>query len=297
MSASTRLQRTINRVAEVSGFGFFGNADVTLRFLPADEHAGIAFQRTDLPDTSPVPALVEYALDAADSHRRTTIEAGGARIEMIEHVMAALAGLQIDNCLVQLNAAEPPGMDGSSLAFCNALLDAGIVEQTAPAHTFTIGAPTTVRSGDGELRARPHIRHMQAITYELDYGQRSPIIPQLYSIELTPEVFVQDIAFARTFIREDEIKALRARGYGQHVTAQDLLIFGSDGIVDNQLRAPDECVRHKILDCIGDFALLGGEIHGYINAWRSGHALNRELVRRIKSVAWMDPAADVREAA
>ena len=121
-----------------------------------------------------------------------------------------------------------------------------------------------------------------AITYQLDYGDRSPIPPQNLTIEITPESFVREIAFARTFVLESEVAALQAAGYGRRVTHQTLLVFDANGrVIDNELRAPDEPVRHKILDCIGDFALIGADLRGYFNAYRSGHRHNHDLVRRI----------------
>ena len=128
------------------------------------------------------------------------------------------------------------------------------------------------RGGDGKLH----------ISYSLDYGPHSPIIQQQYSFVVTPETFLAEIAFARTFLLEHEAQALRAQGYGKRTTAKDLLIFGPDGVIDNALRAPDECARHKILDCIGDLALVGCDLAGVVSARRSGHQLNAEFVRQAK---------------
>ena len=276
-----RMQRTIERTVETSGIGFFTGSDVIIRFLPADPNHGISFQRIDLPDTQPIPALLEYSVHR---QRRTAIERDGATVEMVEHVMAALAGLQIDNCRVELNAPEPPGFDGSSLALTDLLRDAGIAEQDQPRPLCVIEDPLSAASdeGPGEITARPLSRPTLAISYELDYGPRSPIPPQNLTVEITPETFVEQLAYARTFILESEVDALRAQGYGSRTTAKDLLIFSTDGIIDNQLRAPDECVRHKILDCLGDFALIGCDLQGHFNAYRSGHRLNREIIRRLK---------------
>lgn len=280
-----RRQRTVARPVTVRGVGFLTGADVTLTFLPAPEHAGIAFQRVDLPGTIPVPALLDFVIPR---QRRTAISHQGATIEMTEHVMAALAGLQIDNCLVQLDAPEPPGGDGSSLHFVQALLDADFVEQSAPRAVLTVKGDA--RAGDegphgATLSAGPILRRSLVITYELDYGPRSPIRPQLLTFELTPETFVTSLAFARTFVLEAEAIALKAQGYGTRITPRDLLIFGRDGVIDNELRTIDECVRHKILDCIGDFALLGCDLHGHFRAFRSGHSLNHAICRAVAAHA------------
>lgn len=277
---SVRVQRTLAQPAEVRGIGFFTGADVTLRFLPAPEHHGIAFQRVDLPGSAPIPARLDYVVTR---QRRTAISCGEATVEMTEHVMAALAGLQIDNCLVQLDAPEPPGGDGSSLHLIQALLDAGIVEQSAPQPLLVI--QQEVRTGsaaaDCQIVAAPIPRRLLAITYELDYGPRSPIRPQLLTVEFSPELFVAGLAFARTFVLEQEVQALQAQGYGTRLTEKDLLIFGPNGPLGNELRAVDECVRHKILDCIGDFALLGCDLQGHIRAYRSGHSMNHAICREI----------------
>lgn len=285
-----RSQNTIARPAVVAGVGFLTGADIKLRFLPAVAGHGIAFLRTDKLCAPPIPALVSYTVP---SSRRTTIARCGIVVEMVEHVVAALAGLQIDNCLVELDGPEPPGCDGSSLLFAETLLEAGIVDQgvsrdrlelrhavvvqgdggqTVCGSPVSDGRGSEGRGGDGQLQ----------INYSLDYGPHSPIGQQQYSVVVTPETFLSEIAFARTFLLEHEAQALRAQGYGRRTTTRDLLIFGPDGLIDNTLRAPDECARHKILDCIGDLALVGCDLAGVITARRSGHQLNAEFVRQAK---------------
>jgi UDP-3-O-acyl N-acetylglucosamine deacetylase len=280
-----RRERTIRNSVEVRGVGFLTGRDVTLRFLPAATGTGIQFQRTDCPGTAPIPGRIEYAVPR---ERRTAIARNGTSIEMIEHVMACLAGLQIHNCLVELDAPEPPGMDGSSLAFAEAILSVGAVEQSSPRRLFVSG-PTSITGEHGrdrsEITYRPVARPTLAISYHLDYGPRSPIRVQELTVEITPESFLSELAFCRTFVLEQEAIELRTAGYGARTSAKDLLVIGPNGPIDNALRAADEFARHKILDCLGDFALLGCEIHGHFCAYRSGHHLNRELVRRLLSVA------------
>lgn len=289
-----RHQRTIDRPAEFQGFGFLTGADVSLRFLPAGEDYGIRFQRTDLTGTPPIPATLDSVVPR---QRRTAIANGNVCVELIEHVMAALAGLQIDNCLVQLNAPEPPGADGSCLPFVHVLLEAGIVEQPARRDVLVIHSDSrTPSEGDGsEISVGPVFRRTLVVTYELDYGPRSPIKPQLLTFEFSPETFVASIAFARTFILESEVAALRSQGYGSRVTEKDLLIFGANGVIGNHLRTADECARHKVLDCIGDFALLGCDVHGHFRAYRSGHNLNHSICQLVR--ASQQVATPVRKAA
>ena len=276
-----RQQRTLRQAVETEGVGLFTGADVRLRFLPAAADHGISFQRIDLPGSSPIPATIDFVVP---QQRRTAIARDGVQVELIEHVLAALAGMHIDNCLIELNALEVPGFDGSCRELCQMFQAAGIVEQERSREVLPLRMPVQVasREEDTDVVARPLKRDGLAITYQLDYGERSPIAPQMLTVELTPETFVREIAFARTFVLESEVAALQAAGYGRRVSYQDLLVFDKRGqVIDNQLRSADECVRHKILDCLGDFALIGCDLHGYINAYRSGHRHNHELIRRI----------------
>lgn len=278
-----RSQRTIRKETTAQGVGFLTGADVTLRFLPAPENHGIVFQRIDLTGSPRVPATPESLVPR---QRRTGISADGVTIELVEHVMAALAGLQIDNCLIEINAPETPGFDGSCKAVVDALLLADFEQQPAEKSILRVADPVHVIAADGStLDARPFGRDGLTITYLLDYGPNSPIPAQSYTINVTPESFVDEICFARTFILDSEIESLKAQGYGSRTTAKDLLVFTADGVLDNDLIAADECARHKILDCIGDFALTGRDVQGYFNAWRTGHQTNHEIMQQLRNTA------------
>jgi len=275
-----RMQRTIRQSAETSGIGFLTGRDIHLRFQPASANQGIEFRRTDRPRLAPIPATIEFAVHR---ERRTAIERDGVAVEMVEHVMAALAGLRIDNCTVEIDGPEPPGLDGSSLQFAEALLGAGIVDQSVPRPTFALEETVVVAEPDdeSEITYRPLAAGGLMLAYHLNYGPRSPISAQSFSIEITPENFMAELAFSRTFVLECEAVALRAAGYGSRTTARDLLIFGADGPIENTLRAANECARHKVLDCLGDFALIGCDLAGHFVAHRSGHHLNRTMVRKL----------------
>jgi UDP-3-O-[3-hydroxymyristoyl] N-acetylglucosamine deacetylase / 3-hydroxyacyl-[acyl-carrier-protein] dehydratase len=275
---TARCQRTIARDAEVRGVGFLTGADVHLRFRPASSDAGIKFIRADLPGRPQVPAHISHVVPR---QRRTTIQNGDAVVEMVEHVMAALAGLRIDNCLIEIDAAETPGCDGSSQAFVEALGEAGVVEQDRPRETLAIDRPVTVREGEATLSAEPGAGDRLVLTYNLDYGPDAPIGRQSRLVDDFPESFREELAPSRTFLLESEAKALREAGIGSRTTASDLLVFGPDGPIDNALRFPDEPVRHKILDMVGDLALIGKDLTGHVVAHRSGHQLNAALVREL----------------
>jgi UDP-3-O-acyl N-acetylglucosamine deacetylase len=277
-----RRQRTLKRNAEICGFGLFSGVDVCLRFHPAPDNTGIVFRRVDLKGQPDLPVCLEFL---ESTHRRTSLVNGNARVELTEHVLAALAGLQIDNCLIEIDAPEVPGVDGSCRPFVEELLAAGIVEQSSYRSSLRIEEALEVQSdrGDASVQIRPQLSEGLVITYHLDYGNGSPIPPQTLTVDFTPETFLREIAFARTFVLEAEVEALRAAGYGQRVTEKDLLVYSHNGVTGNTLRAVDECVRHKILDAIGDFALLGCDLKGHITAWRSGHHLNQQLAQKIKA--------------
>lgn len=278
---SSRLQRTLARPAEVCGRGLFSGAEVRLRFLPAPEHHGVAFQRIDLPGQPRVPALVRYVQPGL---RRTVLARQTAQVQTSEHVLAALAGLQIDNCLIQINASEPPNGDGSADEFVAALLDAGVQEQSASRHVYVIDRTELIAlpGATGSMQVSPGTDDRLHLTYDLDYPGTA-VGQQTCSLSITPTSFVSLLSFARTFVFEPEIAGLQAQGYGLQTTTDDLLVFGPDGPLDNALRADNECARHKALDCLGDFALLGCDLAGTIHCRQSGHALNHELVRRLSA--------------
>lgn len=273
-----RRQRTLARPVTVTGFGYFSGRDVRVEFWPASEFAGVTFIRHDISNSARVPATVALRINVP---RRTTLELNGVRVEMVEHVLAALAGLRIDNCEVWVDAAEMPGLDGSSKAFVEALDSAGTVEQRSTVQQIVVGDPIRVGNDEAWIVAQPARSAGLSISYELDFGEESPIGRQLYANDLTPELFRREIAPCRTFIPEEAAQSILAQGIGTRVSSKDLLIFGPSGPIGNSLRFPDECARHKVLDVIGDLALTGCEVVGHIIAHRSGHALHAELAKQL----------------
>jgi len=274
----TRNQRTIARPASVDGFGYWLGKDVHVEFRPAEPNTGIVFVRADLPGKPRIPARIEHW---APCPRRTTLELGGARVEMIEHLMAALAGLEIDNCEIWVDAAEMPGCDGSSLPFVEALQQAGIVQQPHEKRRLVVRHIVRLGGEDCWLEARPSNSGQTLLSYRLDYGEAGPIGRQARTVALTPERFATELAPCRTFMLEQEAQWLLAQGYGHRASYRDLLVFDHSGPIDNQLRFPDECVRHKLLDMVGDLALAGCQLVGHFIAYRSGHRLNAEMVRTL----------------
>ncbi|AMV32588.1 UDP-3-O-[3-hydroxymyristoyl] N-acetylglucosamine deacetylase [Pirellula sp. SH-Sr6A] len=269
-----RFQQTIEHVTRVSGRGYWSGRANTLTFQPAPAGTGIVFRRNDLPGH---PTIEAHAARRRETQLRTTLEQSGAHVEMVEHVLAALYALDIDNCIVECDAPEMPGMDGSSLAFALAIEQAGVRCQFEPTHSVVI--EETIKLGDDQqwIMAIPSADPGMTIRYELDYGHSSSIPKSESTLPVDRSTFTRHIAPARTFLEEHEAKMLQTKGIASHVTYQDLVVFGSDGPIDNSLRFDDECSRHKLLDVVGDLALCGWRIQGKVIAHRSGHRLNGML--------------------
>jgi UDP-3-O-acyl N-acetylglucosamine deacetylase len=273
-----RYQRTIRRPAQVQGVGFLTGALVHLCFRPAAPGTGVVFVRTDLGPGARIPARVEQV---TGTNRRTTLGRPPVQVSLVEHVLAALAGLHIDNCCVELDAPEPPGLDGSARQFVELLRHCGTVLQPARRAVWRVDAPVVVRRDGATLALHPPDREGLRASYILDYGLRAPISWQMHTQDVTPESFASELARTRTFILEEEAVELRRQGLGPRTTTADLLVFGPQGPIHNRLRHANEPARHKVLDLLGDLALLGEDVCGHVVAYRSGHPLNVELVRTL----------------
>jgi UDP-3-O-acyl N-acetylglucosamine deacetylase len=274
-----RYQRTLARPADVPGVGFITGARVRLRFRPAPANTGVLFVRTDLPGPpAAIPARVGFV---TDTRRRTTLGPAESGVTLVEHALAALAGLRVDNCVVELDGPEPPGLDGSAWGFVRAIEAAGIELQTARRPILAAAEPVVVSQGGATIALHPADGPTLRISYLLDYGPVGPIARQAFTLDATPEAFTRDLAGCRTFLLEAEAAGLRAQGVGRHLTAHDVVVFGPRGPIENRLRYADEPARHKVLDLVGDLALCGFDLAGHVVAYRSGHALNVELARTL----------------
>ncbi len=278
MTASRR--QTVTRSALVSGIGLHLGRPVTLRFEPAAPGAGVTFVRSDRPGAVPVPALA-WVAELAD--RRTQLGDGDNAFHTVEHVLAAVAALSIDDLRIVMDAAEPPIADGSSRAFIDALREAGIVGHGGPARYLRVRTPIRVVDGESVYEATP------SPTLDLDVSIHFPhplIGEQRIVLTVTEESFARELADARTFGFVHEVEALRAAGLIQGASTSNAVVMDADGLVDTTLRWPDECVRHKALDCVGDLALAGARVRGHIRAFRPSHKgtvlFVRELLRTAK---------------
>lgn len=273
-----KLQTTIKGEGKLAGRGLFGGEQSRVTFRPAPEDTGVVFVRTDVPEPVRIPAVVS---NVAERSRRTSIKKGEVSIETVEHCMAAIRALEIDNLLVEIDGPELPAMDCSSAEYLQILKAAEIVEQKNPRREFAIREPVTVSAGDAMIYALPYSDGGFNVTYDLDYSAHAGIGRQIFSYRLTPESFETTMAPARTFLLEVEARQFQARGIGTHVSPRDILVIASDGPIKNAYRFPNECVRHKIVDLIGDLALVGRPIVGRVVAYKSGHTLNQQLARKL----------------
>lgn len=273
-----KLQKTIKDEVQLAGKGLFGGQDATVTFRPAAEDTGIVFVRTDVASAVRIPAT---APSIAERSRRTSIKKGDVSIETVEHCLAAVRALEIDNLTIEVSGPELPAPDCSSAGFLTCLKQAGIVEQKNPRKEFVIQKAVSISAGDATIYALPDSDGELNITYDLDYSGYPAIGRQVFSYRLTPESFETTMAPARTFLLEAEAREFQARGLGKHIGPSDVLVIDADGPVKNSYRFPNECVRHKIVDLIGDLMLVGRPVIGRIVAYKSGHALNQQLVRKL----------------
>ncbi len=277
-----KLQKTIKSEGKVRGRGLFGGEEAKVVFRPAPADSGVVFVRTDVPEAVRINAVVT---NLAERSRRTTIKKGSVSIETIEHCLAALSAMEIDNVVVEVDGLELPAPGCSCAEYFKVLKRAGVVEQQVSRKEFVISEPVSIVAGDASIYALPYSDDGLNITYDLDYSGHTGIGRQIFSCQLTPESFEKNLAPARTFLLEAEAKQFRARGIGTHIGPRDILVIDSDGPIKNSFNFPNECARHKIVDLIGDLALVGRAVKGRIVAYKSGHSLNQQLVRKLYEAA------------
>lgn len=272
-------QKTISHETSLSGPGLFSGEPATVTFAPAEPGSGITFVREQDGKVATIPASVQNVMRRP---RRTCLKNGTLFVETVEHCMAALAGLGIDNAIVKVSGGavgELPGGDGSSRPFVEAIQEAGVVEQDALTRPLIIRKPVQVTADGATLAALPGPTDRLEVIY--DFEAKPPIGRQVISFHLGDDDFASQLAPARTFVFEEEANELRARGLGKHLTPRELLVISGEGPIDNEFRFADECARHKALDLIGDLFLIGRPLRGRIVACKSGHALNHLLARRL----------------
>ena len=269
-------QRTLATSATLTGSALHNGGNVTLTIHPAPPGHGYKFRRSDLPDEPVVDALVDHVKTV---ERATTLVQGNAKIQTVEHVLSALAGLGVDNALIEMDANEPPIGDGSAAPYVTLILGAGIVDQEAARAPFEPGQPIHLETAGGSIMSVfPHNGFRISCTQANHDGR----FTQYLSLEVTPEIYAREIAPARTFVHYEDVKHLMEKGLIKGGSLENALVIRGDSVLSKEpLRFQDEFVRHKILDIIGDLALAGRPLRGHIVAVKPGHGPNTELARAI----------------
>ncbi len=271
-------QRTVGSEVTSEGIGLHSGAPARMTFAPAPVNTGIIFVVPGPDGEVELPALVEHAVGTPDLVRATTLSKGGVTVHTVEHVLAALYGMGVTNCYIRLEGGEPPVIGcASSLPYVEMLDRAGLRDQGLPATYHRVMRPVSLCLGEAELSVEPAADFR--VSFEIDYDD--PLIGrQAASFEVRPWIFRREIAPARTYALMRDVEGLRQRGLARGGSLENALVF-NDGVLEGgqTLRFPDECVRHKILDLLGDLALLGMPLQGHVRARLSGHAANVEFTR------------------
>ena len=273
-----RLQRTITESVSVHGFGFWTGEDVCVELRPASPNSGIVFVRVDLPDRPRIPALIEYR---EEKPRQTSLVKGNARVDMVEHLLAAIKAHRIDNCEIRVDRPEMPGFDGSSCTFFRALETVQCVDQPAVRSVRLITRSFRIGSSEHWISVLPNRSGKNVFHYSLVADAGYPLKSQNYEFEFSTESFREEIMPCRTFLTKREADYLLSQGLCGRVKARDVLVLDDDGPIDNSFRFRNECARHKILDMIGDFSLTSCDWIGTFQSYRGSHSLNAECVRQL----------------
>ena len=272
-------QRTLASSAGFSGSALHTGEKVTLTLHPAPPDHGFKFQRKDLPDE---PVVEAAAAHVKTVERATTIVQGPVKIHTVEHVISALTGMGVDNALISMDANEPPICDGSANEFVALIKTAGIVEQDAPRRFLEIREPLTVESNGSILLILPDTKFRVSCTQVGPEGR----FTQFYSTEITPEIYEREIAPARTFVFYEDVKPLMDKGLIKGGSLENAIVARGDSVLSKEpLRFPDEFVRHKILDIVGDLSLCGRFLKAHIVAVKPGHGINTEAAKQLASRA------------
>ncbi|MBN4067327.1 UDP-3-O-acyl-N-acetylglucosamine deacetylase [Simkania negevensis] len=272
---ATRPQKTLKKEVSFAGIGIHTGEQVNVSFSPAPVDTGIVFQRVDLPGKPTIPATIDYLQDTS---RSTNIGTDKAKIHTVEHLLAAFKAYQVDNLCVQIGAGEPPIGDGSSQLFVDLIEESGVVEQKGEKPLLSLKEPIYWSEGPIHLVALPS--DSLRISYTLDYPNVPAIRSQYFSLVIDRESFKNELARCRTFSLYEEVKFLMEKGLIKGGSLENGVIIEKDAVFSKDgLRFPNEMVRHKVLDLVGDLSLVGYDFHAHVIAIRSGHAANAALSR------------------
>ena len=270
------FQQTLARPASLAGVSLHTGENVTLTLRPAAPDSGLKFKRTDLPDKPVIDARIDHVKTV---ERATTIGDGGVKVHTVEHVLSALAGLGVDNAMIEMNANEPPIGDGSARPYVELIHRCGLAAQDAPRSLFEVREPLHIETKGGSLMTIVPDENFRISCTQVGPGGR---FTQFRSLEITPESYEKEIAPARTFTFYEDIEPLLEKGLIKGGSVENAIVVQGDRVVSKEpMRYNDEFVRHKMLDIVGDLALLGRRIKGHVIAVKPGHAPNAELTRAL----------------
>jgi len=270
-------QRTLAKDAVFSGIGLHTGAECSVTVKPGGIGSGLV--------VSSAGAAQRLRPGLSEGSRNANAVRLGENIEVmtVEHLLSALWGMGIDNAVLEFAGPEAPGLDGSALEYAKAIQAAGIVEQDMGRDVFVPKSPVSVGNAGSGVTAYPSADGKFRVTYVLDYKESSRARGTV-TVEITPELYMENIAPARTFVMKEHVEPMLAAGLGKGASPKNTLVLDGDAIVDNEFRVADECVRHKILDLVGDLSVLNRRLGVHIVASKSGHALNIELAKEIERV-------------
>ena len=271
------MRRTIADAVRVSGVGLHLGVACTLEFQPARSGSGVVFRRRDLADAAPIPARAEHAVL---TERRTQLGDEPNAVHTVEHVLAAVHALEIDDLVISMDGPEPPIMDGSAGPFFEALQNAGLRDQPGCVQVGRLSAPVRLVDGDSVYEAVPSDQLELDVTIDFPHAL---IGRQRFSSGVTADRFGRELAWARTFGFVEEVEPLRARGLIKGASTQNAVVLDGTGVVENVLRSPDEFVRHKMMDCVGDLALAGVRLKARIVAHKPSHRGTVLFVRAMQA--------------
>ncbi|MDX1953830.1 MAG: bifunctional UDP-3-O-[3-hydroxymyristoyl] N-acetylglucosamine deacetylase/3-hydroxyacyl-ACP dehydratase [Verrucomicrobiota bacterium] len=272
-------QQTLKEAVSYSGVGLHSGNRVNMTFLPAAPNSGIRFRRIDLEGKPEIEAKIE---NVSETNRSTTLARGNVRVHTVEHVLSTFAGMGVDNAIVELDANEPPIADGSAREYTRLVRQAGIVPQAERRESIRIPTPLEIKAGDTSISIFPH----DGFKISCTSSDRNGRFTQFFSLEVTPESWERELSAARTFCFFEEIEYLIKNGLIKGGSLENAVVIREDAILTNEpLRYQEEFVRHKILDIVGDLALLGKPLSGHIVAIKPSHSANCDLARQISAQA------------
>ncbi|MBM3333406.1 UDP-3-O-[3-hydroxymyristoyl] N-acetylglucosamine deacetylase [Candidatus Sumerlaeota bacterium] len=279
MACESQTQHTLAGEVELAGIGVHSGRPTRLRVLPGQADSGLRFRRIDLPGAPEIPATLDY-VQTSQMNRRTSVGLDASvLVSTVEHLLAVCFALGVDNAVFEADGEEMPFLDGSAGPIARACTERGLVEQDRPRRSYDLKSPVIFNRYPVQIIALP--LESLRVTYFLEFDN-AVIRTQAGHFEITPQVFLTELAPARTFCFERDVARLQAQGLIRGGSLDCAVVIGEDRILNDSLRFPDELVRHKVVDLLGDLCLLGKPLRAHISAWRAGHSWHVEFLKNLR---------------